>query len=198
LSRDAVEPAVHSGTGQSIREQDDHALLLAARCGDRSAAGALYRSYRPLARSVAARAGVAPSDIDDVVSDAFCALLGAFRAGKGPERNLAPYLASTVRNVAISRWRRDRNLLLVSEPIEILETRTPEVAVLEREERDTAATAFAELPPQWQDILRRTLILGARQGDIARSLGLSPNATAHLALRARRGLRKAFLRRMPN
>ena len=53
--------------------------------------------------------------------------------------------------------------------------------------------AFQELPERWQLVLWHTEIEGQPPAAVAPLLGLSPNATAALAVRAREGLRQAYL-----
>ena len=60
-------------------------------------------------------------------------------------------------------------------------------------ERTYAARAFQQLPARWRDILWQTEVEGASPAEIAPSLGLTPNAVAVLAHRAREGLRRLYL-----
>ena len=53
--------------------------------------------------------------------------------------------------------------------------------------------AYQSLPEKWQEILWYTAVDGGTPTDIAPRLGLSPNAAAALAYRAREKLRQAYL-----
>jgi hypothetical protein len=63
----------------------------------------------------------------------------------------------------------------------------------ERLERTYAARAFRQLPDRWRDVLWMTEVEGAGPAEIAPRLGLTPNAVAVLAHRAREGLRRLYL-----
>jgi hypothetical protein len=53
--------------------------------------------------------------------------------------------------------------------------------------------AFTSLPQRWRAVLWRVEVEGERPAVVARHFGLSPNATAALARRARQGLQAAYL-----
>lgn len=54
-------------------------------------------------------------------------------------------------------------------------------------------TAFRALPPEWRSVLWYTEVEGMQPSDLAPILGISANAVAALAYRAREGLRNAWL-----
>ncbi|WP_165956394.1 sigma-70 family RNA polymerase sigma factor, partial [Streptomyces hainanensis] len=60
-------------------------------------------------------------------------------------------------------------------------------------ERVMLAEAFATLPDRWREVLWRTAVEGQPLARVGRDLGLTKNATAVLAFRAREGLRQAYL-----
>ena len=64
---------------------------------------------------------------------------------------------------------------------------------LDRLERSFAAAAFRQLPPRWRDVLWQTEVEGSTPAELAPRMGLTPNAVAVLAHRAREGLRSLYL-----
>ncbi|MEV5301091.1 zf-HC2 domain-containing protein [Amycolatopsis methanolica] len=58
---------------------------------------------------------------------------------------------------------------------------------------EVALSAFETLPPRWRYVLWHTEMLGARPAALAAELGMTANGVAALAVRAREGLRQAFL-----
>jgi hypothetical protein len=60
-------------------------------------------------------------------------------------------------------------------------------------EHSLIATAFVSLPERWRSVLWQTEVEGEQPAVVAPHFGLSANATAALARRARQGLRAAYL-----
>ena len=71
--------------------------------------------------------------------------------------------------------------------------RTPADPMSRQTEMSMMRQAFAALPRRWQIILWRTAVDHDRNIEIGQDLGITPNAVAALAKRARRGLRQAYL-----
>jgi Putative zinc-finger/Sigma-70, region 4 len=98
-----------------------------------------------------------------------------------------------LRNTAIDRWRLDRFVV----PCEQMPEREPhydEDRLIAAEQATLVTRAFATLPKRWQQVLWFTEVDQASPARIAPLLGISPNAVAALAYRAREGLRQAYLR----
>ncbi|WP_313409863.1 sigma-70 family RNA polymerase sigma factor, partial [Aeromicrobium sp.] len=179
-----------AGPGPGIAP-DERALLAAARDGDDDAFARLYEQHLPVARGVARRIAD-PSDVDDVVSDAFTRTLSALRSGAGPVHNMAGYIATTVHRTWIDRLRRGRDV-----PVDTLDL---EPALVEQDHTDqvmrteTFRSAFSSLTPRWQEVLWLTEVEQVPHPEIARRMDLKPNAVAALALRARRAFQDSYLR----
>jgi hypothetical protein len=103
------------------------------------------------------------------------------------------YLHTTLRHVCYHRARRDRRLEFTDDLTRYDEGEPFRDPALELLERTYAARAFKQLPPRWQDVLWQTEVEGATPAEIAPRLGLTPNAVAVLAHRAREGLRRLYL-----
>ena len=65
--------------------------------------------------------------------------------------------------------------------------------LVDRVDRGLVATAFRSLPERWRTVLWLTEVEGVPPREAAAVLGLSPNGTAQLAVRARAALRARYL-----
>lgn len=171
----------------------DAELIVRARQGDSGAFATLYERHVESARSLARAFSRSATDADDLVSDAFAKVLAAMQRDAGPDVAFRPYLLACVRNCAYDRTRRDRKVVLTDEVPEAIGAHTPEDPMVLDFERGTAAQAFASLPERWRMVLWHSEVEGMEPAEIAPLLGLTPNAVAALAYRARDGLRQAFL-----
>jgi RNA polymerase sigma factor (sigma-70 family) len=133
-------------------------------------------------------------DSEDLAVDAFAGMLRAIQAGSGPTQSIRAYLNTAVRHGAAAVARKRHGDVLIGESTQLdqllpheagPESRVPRQALV----RDT----FRNLPPRWRTVLWRTIVRGDSNPEIARDLGVSPNAVAALARRARMGLRRTYL-----
>ncbi len=171
----------------------DEVLIAHVRSGDVDAFGELFSRHRKVANKVAMAHGVRRSSVDDVVADAFARVLSALRNGGGPTIAFRPYLLTCVRRVAIDAHRGIERELSVDEfgdaelRFDPLDESAAEV------ERSLAARAFRSLPERWRAVLWYSEIERMKPGAFAPLMGLTPNAAAALAVRAREGLRDAYI-----
>jgi RNA polymerase sigma factor (sigma-70 family) len=168
----------------------DAELLAQARQGDETAFAELYVRHEPAARRLAnsyARA----CDPDDLVNESFERVLKALRKGLGPTEAFRAYLFVTLRRLAADRivWSQDDPYDEVPEPVRA-EAHAPE---LDPDDRALIVSAYESLPDRWQAVLWQTAVEGHQPRDLAPALGMSPNAAAALAYRAREKLRQAYL-----
>lgn len=173
-------------------DPSDAELLQRYRDGDDDAAGLLFERHHPSAvRLAGALAGA--SAAEDLASDAFVAVLRAVRNGAGPQFAFRPYLLTSVRNgfYAASRAASRQDLVDDLEASPDAPTVTDGTAL--REESSLLAQAFATLPERWQAVLWHTTIHDESPEQVAQVLGIKANAVSSLALRAREGLRNAYL-----
>ncbi|MEO3749913.1 sigma factor [Streptomyces sp. B6B3] len=141
---------------------------------------------------------------EDLAGEAFEHTLRAMRAGGGPQTSTRAYLLTVVRrlghrwNALAGRERLFADLTTVGygEPgvTGLPPAASPEEVALHRADQLLVAEAFLTLPERWQRVLWHTVVLGEPIVRVAPLLGLTPNATAVLAHRAREGLRRAYLR----
>lgn len=172
---------------------DDAELIERSRADDSSAYEVLYERHAEAARRLAHRLARDRDRADDLVAEAFTRVLSALRRGKGPDLAFRPYLLTVVRNIAIEWANGDKRLMLVDGYDALEHPSSDDDPVVAGAERGMAAQAFSELPERWQAVLWHTEVEGDSPAGIAPLLGLSPNAVAALAVRAREGLRQGYL-----
>ena len=169
----------------------DADLVEATRRGDRDAYAELWRRHAPSARTVAV--SHSSLDADDLVAEAFTKVFDAIRAGGGPNGAFRPYLFTTLRNTAAS-WGRAKRETALDTLEQVEDPSTSETAALESLDRSTTARAFRALPTRWQEVLWYSEVERMPPAQVAPLIGMSANATAALAYRAREGLRQEWIR----
>jgi RNA polymerase sigma factor (sigma-70 family) len=163
------------------------------RDGDASAFDVLYRRHVAAAQFVARAQTDNVSDADDVVSEAFASIFQALTEGKGPDQFFRSYLLTAVRRIAYDRNRKARRTQIVGD-VDVLDTVSVDAdTVLVAFESSTMAKAFKSLPERWQAVLWHVDIEGLKPAAAAPFIGLSPNGVSSLVIRAREGLRQAYL-----
>ncbi|WP_169314060.1 choice-of-anchor C family protein [Streptomyces piniterrae] len=188
------EPGEFTETGPGAQgEQCDAELIVRARAGDDTAFGVLYTRHVESAHRLARLYTSTPADAEDIASEGFTQVLSAVRAGGGPREAFRPYVLTTVRRIAARRAAGAKRDM----PTPELESYAPlipfEDPVLADLEASLVARAFVALPERWQAVLWHTAVEGQSPAQVAEHLGLSANAVAALAVRAREGLRKEYL-----
>jgi RNA polymerase sigma factor (sigma-70 family) len=171
----------------------DTDLLAAVRAGDTAAYGTLYERHHQATRQLAFALARHPADADDLVAETFTKVFATLRAGRGPLVAFRAYLHTTLRHVCYHRARLDRRLEFTDDLTRYDPGEPFRDPTVERLERAYAARAFRQLPDRWRDVLWMTEVEGAGPAEIAPRLGLTPNAVAVLAHRAREGLRRLYL-----
>lgn len=165
---------------------DDDDLVTAARGGDIEAYGVLFVRHRAVAGRVAVRHGRAV-EADDVVAEVFVRVLDQIRAGRGPTQVFRAYLLAAIRHEAMRRSVAAQRCRPLADPEHwAVVDDAPEVD-------DRLVEAYATLPDRWRSALWQLEVEGRRPRELARELGLTPNAVSALGYRARAALRTAYL-----
>ena len=180
-------------TISGTESDSDTDLLAAVRAGDTAAYGTLYERHRGAARHLAYGLARHPADADDLVAETFAKVFASLRAGRGPLVAFRAYLHTTMRHVCYHRARRDRRLEFTDDLTRYDEGEPYSDPALDRLDRQYAAAAFRQLPQRWRDVLWQTAVEGNTPAEVAGRLGMTPNAVAVLAHRAREGLRSLYL-----
>lgn len=186
-----------SGTGTdnaaSAGVGSDGHLIGLVRGGDMSAFDELYERHVSVASSVARRHVDNPSDAEDIVAEAFQAVLQSLVAGRGPDNFFRAYLLSTVTRLSHHRNRKAGRSLPSGDDAVLDRSLANPDAVMQAFESHTVAKAFRALPERWQAVLWYLDVERMKPAAVAPLLGLSANAVSALALRAREGLRRQYL-----
>lgn len=171
---------------------EDRALLERLRAGEDSAFGELFARHSAAVRRLAFGLVSDRSEAEDLTAEAFFRVLQAIRRGSGPVDNVRGYLLIVARRVAWE-WRNRRHDVPVSdEELSHRAGANPDTAG-QSTERNLITRAFTSLPERWRSVLWKVEVEGERPAVVATNFGLSANATAALARRARQGLRAAYL-----
>ena len=174
-------------------ERSDHELTELVRSGDLEALGALYARHHEAGLRVARAVTGEPHRAEDLVSDAFERIHRAIQRGGGPDESFRAYLYTVIRRLAIehgtaSSRLEDTDDFAPYEAVTAVDDGTERTA-----EAMIVASAFAALPPRHQAVLWYVDVEGMPTAEAATFFGLSANATAALANRARGALKDAYL-----
>ncbi|WP_043720379.1 sigma-70 family RNA polymerase sigma factor [Kutzneria sp. 744] len=176
----------------SAGADDDQALLDRLRAGDDSAFGQLFSRHADAVRRFAMQQVRDAAEADDLTAEAFFRVLQAVRRGNGPTDHVRTYLLTVARRVSWEWSARRRDVPV--EDAELDRRAEPYADNSSRLAESTLITqAFTSLPERWRTVLWQVEVEGERPAVVAPHFGLSANATAALARRARDGLRAAYL-----
>ncbi len=170
----------------------DQQLIARLRAGADAAFTDLFELHAPAVRRVALGIATDRSQAEDITAETFFRVLRALKRGSGPKDSVRAYLLTVARRVAWE-WRcAERDVPVTDDELtsragysEHSATLTAEYTLITR--------AFSSLPERWRSVLWRAEVEGEQPAVIASHFGLSANAAAALARRARRGLRAAYL-----
>ncbi|MFE3098288.1 sigma-70 family RNA polymerase sigma factor [Streptomyces sp. NPDC059248] len=209
----AVPPQREGGAHGSVlpppRESppSDADLIARMRGGDDGAYEELFRRHSEAVRRYARSCCRDSHTADDLTAEVFARTLQAVRSGAGPEHAVRAYLMTTIRRVAAT-WTQSAKREQLVEDFALFaaeaarSTETPaagttdlgaDVRAMHEAERSLAMQAFRSLPERWQAVLWHTTVEEESPSDVAPLFGLTANATAVLASRAREGLKQAYL-----
>ena len=173
--------------------RSDTELLSALRGGDRDAYVSLWERHVGAAMRHANR--MMPSRAEDLVSEAFLAIYQQVTtAGTGPESSFPAYLKAVIRNTAI-RWRNEAALFDDAADADRADVRDALSLIARESDASDLLGAFQELPERWQRVLWLSEVADVGRPEIARELGIKPNAVSALHRRARSGLKLQWLTR---
>ena len=178
-------------------QSTDTELIAAVREGDSDAFGTLFLRHSGAAARVASMYARSPSDVDDIVSEAFSQVFRVLRDGGGPDFSFRAYLYTVVRRTGLDLIRK-ANQVRPDEDMERHEEAIGYLAASDHAglidfEENVVTEAFKSLPERWQEVLWYTEVEKKTAAEAAPALGLTPNGVAALAYRAREALRQAYL-----
>ncbi|MCX5398043.1 sigma-70 family RNA polymerase sigma factor [Streptomyces sp. NBC_00102] len=193
-----------SATGLTVSDAE---LIRGMRSGDDRAYEELFRRHSGAVRRYARTCCRDAHTADDLTAEVFTRTLQAVRGGKGPEEAVRAYLMTAVRHVAAAWTKSAKREHLVDDfavfaagaarTSELSDDDTldlgADVRAMHEAEQSMALQAFRSLPERWQAVLWHTTVEEESPSEVAPLFGLSANATAVLAGRAREGLKQAYL-----
>ncbi|MFJ7070680.1 sigma-70 family RNA polymerase sigma factor [Streptomyces sp. NPDC101115] len=190
----------------------DAELVQRMREGDDSAYEELFRRHSAAVRRYARSCCRDADTADDLTAEVFARTLQAVRGGAGPEQAVRAYLLTSVRRVAATWTRTQKREHLVEDFAVFAEDAAraaessdqsatfgagldlgADVLAMHEAEQSLAMQAFRSLPERWQAVLWHTTVEEESPSEVAPLFGLTANATAVLASRAREGLKQAYL-----
>ncbi|WP_116641110.1 sigma-70 family RNA polymerase sigma factor, partial [Streptomyces scopuliridis] len=189
------------------RPLSDADLIQRMRDGDDHAYEELFRRHSEPVRRYARTCCRDTHTAEDLTAEVFVRTLQAVRGGAGPEQAVRAYLMTTVRRVAASWTKSAKREQLVEDfavfaaqaarASEVSDADTldlgADVLAMREAEQSMAMQAFRSLPERWQAVLWHTTVEEESPSEVAPLFGLTANATAVLASRAREGLKQAYL-----
>ncbi|MFD0369549.1 sigma-70 family RNA polymerase sigma factor [Streptomyces sp. NPDC127114] len=190
----------------------DAELVQRMREGDDGAYEELFRRHSAAVRRYARSCCRDADTADDLTAEVFARTLQAVRGGAGPEQAVRAYLLTSVRRVAATWTRTQKREHLVEDFAVFAEEAAraaessdqsatfgagldlgADVLAMHEAEQSLAMQAFRSLPERWQAVLWHTTVEEESPSEVAPLFGLTANATAVLASRAREGLKQAYL-----
>ncbi|MEU5399855.1 sigma-70 family RNA polymerase sigma factor [Streptomyces sp. NPDC005963] len=185
----------------------DADLIQRMREGDDSSYAELFRRHSEAVRRYARTCCRDAHTADDLTAEVFARTLQAVRGGAGPEHAVRAYLLTTVRRVAAGWMKSAKREQLVDDfgvfaadaarstaiTADAAMDLGADVRAMHEAEQSLAMQAFRSLPERWQAVLWHTTVEEESPSEVAPLFGLTANATAVLASRAREGLKQAYL-----
>ncbi|GAB3052583.1 hypothetical protein GCM10027053_10750 [Intrasporangium mesophilum] len=172
----------------------DSDLVARVRAGDNEAYGELWSRHVDVARGLARR--ITSRDPEDLIGESYARILTAIQAGRGPDTAFRPYLMSTIRRVNIDNARRYQTRVVPTDSPEVLDPHSSESSediAMRRADGSSAIAAWQSLPAETRDLLWDLVVMDETPARLSGKLGMSPNAVASRARRARERLRQAYL-----
>ncbi len=173
----------------SASRAEDHRLPEAVSAHHAWAERELYVRFERRVTVLAARRGVPPTMIEDVVQETLMGVLTALREGRlEDDHRLAAFVYGTARNVISNIWRR-HSLSAWPEAVEDPDVYAgngpdPLVQLLSREQRRAVASCLESMRPEDREVLRLAFFEGLPPREIADALGVAPNVARQRKWRA--------------
>lgn len=174
---------------------DDAELITRAKTGDVEAFGELYEKYVVLIyRYVLARVN-SENDAEDLTEIVFLRAFESLHRYKERGRRFSAFLYQVARNALVDHYRQQRK----TETIEAVERLpspepAPDERLLAEESASVLRRALAELPADYQEVIRLRVILSMPTAVVGEWLDRSEGAVRVLLHRALKALRRKMMR----
>ena len=176
-----------------MTETSDEDLIRSYRAGDSAALETLYSRHHQAGLLYARRLMANKADAEDVAQEAFLKVAAAIERGNGPETAFRPYLLRAVRTTAADRWGQQAKETPTDDTGDTPVEDASLASLLQRDDPELVMKAFQSLPVRWMTVLWHAEVEREPPRRIAPVLGMEPGAVSALLLRARKGLREAYL-----
>ena len=177
--------------------RSDADLVRAAADGEQTAFAELYRRHVEQVRWAARGVAGNVDDAADAVSEAFADVFRIVRGGRFPQdAEFLPYVATAARRAAIDQLRRAARTVPedeIDQSESAATTTRPSERVVAVESAELVTRAFLGLPSHLRSVLFLAEVERLSMREVADLLGVSPNAVAQRAVRARARLRQRYL-----
>jgi RNA polymerase sigma-70 factor (ECF subfamily) len=174
---------------------DDAELIARAKAGDVEAFGELYEKYVVLIyRYVLARVN-SENDAEDLTEIVFLRAFESLERYKERGRRFSAFLYQVARNALVDHYRQQRRTETI-EAVERLPSKdpTPDELLLAEESATVLKKALAELPADYQEVIRLRVILSMPTAVVGEWLDRSEGAVRVLLHRALKALRRKMVR----
>lgn len=169
---------------------DDHALVIAARQGDRAAIARLYRRFSPVIHATLITR-TRPADVDDLVHDVFLEAIRRLDSLRDANA-FGAWIRTIARRRAIDLSRRNaRHTQPLDHTTECVATPAPALTP------ERVLEAITSLPGAYRDALAMRLIEGLTGPEIARRTGRSHDAVRTNLHRGMQQLRRLLAEEQP-
>ncbi len=208
-----MEPDVETGvpnpgwyTGHQPGRIDDRKLVHRILAGDERACSILVERYTPAVMGCVANKVRSQSDMEDLVQEVFLRAFRFLHTLRDPER-FAPWIMGIARRSVADYYRRHGRRLQVipgpdpdeehGNPVDNFPDPAPGPAerLIARQEREIVMEELARLGEKYRVVLYMRLVGEESASDIARLLGVAPDAVRKRLLRGMEQLRKGLRRR---
>jgi len=172
----------------------DAELIARAQAGDVEAFGELYEMYAVLIyRYILARVNT-ESDAEDLTEIVFLRAFESLHRYKERGRRFSAFLYQVARNALVDHYRQQRRTETI-EAVERLPSQdpAPDQRLLEEERSDVLRKALAELPADYQEVIRLRVILSMPTTVVGEWLDRSEGAVRVLLHRALKALRRKMV-----
>lgn len=177
-----------------LTHREDAELAQLSTEGHQEAFEVLWARHRETALRVVSP--LAKSDAEDAVAEAYAEIWQQLQRGSAPPQHFKSYLIRVSKNVASKQYR-DRQHTVTGLEVETLPeqplTQSSATIIEGRDQRRLIIAAFVSLPKRWQQVLWLTTVDKLPRRKAASLLDLEPNAVSAIAVRAKEGLRIAWL-----
>lgn len=181
---------------RSERDAHDIEAMQRIRGGDEQAVAELYDRYAAMALGLALKIVRDPQEAEDVVHDAFVAIVERADQYKPERGTVVAWLVTTVRNLALDRTRRRaRRAQITEEELRHVPTEPvpdPESIAWLAREREAVRAALSTLSKAQRDTLYIAFFEGLSYPDIAERENIPLGTVKSRAARALAALRAAF------